>query len=855
MADNQADSTTVDATDAPSGTTAHYLSPEHQQELEASGIDYATAVRNCVHTEVDATSVGRLLGYKGPAKKFGDCLVYPFRDIDGNAVPYHQLKPANPPKETKGPDRGKVRKYLCPYGRTFRAYFPADAVPHLKDSGVPLFVTEGPKKALCGTANGFVTVALVGVWNFGKQRRVDKDSNPVGDRELIPDLAALALKDRDVYIAYDSDRAENGSVRAAERELAGCLRRAGAKVWLVVIPQADDGSKQGIDDYIVAHGKGKFEELVKTATEVEDGTDTDRRPKVYATANVAEMARRVREVLATVPGVYARGNALVQEVIEVGHGGSRLRAVERAYLPELLSQHIRFVSKKVDRNGSEEEKDVPPPFDAYAPVFARPCHPIREVGMVVEHPVMLKDGRILSESGYDPASGVLVRMPDGFSLPTGQEFPTREDATAAAARVLDLFAEFPLKDANDDDPPDGKARGSHSRAAIFALLVTVIARPAISGPTPFFLVDKNSPAAGGTLILKTWGTILTGREFPASSYPGGGSDEMRKIITCWATEAWEVANLDNIDDDLGGAHLCRAITATWWTDRLLTVSKTYTGPLNTVQIGSAINARLITEMPRRVVRIGIETKHAHPEERTGFRYDLTTYPLSHRRQLLADVVTVLRAWVQAGRPSFPMTGFASFESWSELVRNVCLFAGLADPHLPQAGRNDRQTRLLRTVCEGILAMDPNGEGLAANQIVKRLEEVKFDERTEIMMAAHAAAELFPKGLTAESLGCKLAAAVDRPLGGIVVRTKPSRHRENMNLYAVERCDSPSPDANSAPEPPAPPAGGLTSEQVFAGGAGGDNATPATAREKSKRRSGRLENNPHRGTLFDKEVTS
>ncbi len=42
-------------------------------------------------------------------------------------------------------------------------------------------------------------------------------------------------------------------------------------------------------------------------------------------------------------------------------------------------------------------------------------------------------------------------------------------------------------------------------------------------------------------------------------------------------------------------------------------------------------------------------------------------------------LTILGAYVQAGRPSMNLRHWGSFEGWSDLVRGAVVFAGLPDP--------------------------------------------------------------------------------------------------------------------------------------------------------------------------------
>jgi putative DNA primase/helicase len=85
------------------------------------------------------------------------------------------------------------------------------------------------------------------------------------------------------------------------------------------------------------------------------------------------------------------------------------------------------------------------------------------------------------------------------------------------------------------------------------------------------------------------------------------------------------------------------------------------------------------DLGRRVVPIDLDPGIEHPEDRTFRRGDLLSYVCEHRPRLVVAALTVLRAFVIAGRPGhrYPVKG--SFEAWDRLVRSAIIWAGGADP--------------------------------------------------------------------------------------------------------------------------------------------------------------------------------
>jgi hypothetical protein len=79
------------------------------------------------------------------------------------------------------------------------------------------------------------------------------------------------------------------------------------------------------------------------------------------------------------------------------------------------------------------------------------------------------------------------------------------------------------------------------------------------------------------------------------------------------------------------------------------------------------------------VLIDLDPKVEHPEDRTFRRANLIAYVEVHRPRLAVAALTVLRAFVAAGRPDHGLTVKGSFEAWGRLVRGAVTWAGGVDP--------------------------------------------------------------------------------------------------------------------------------------------------------------------------------
>jgi len=150
---------------------------------------------------------------------------------------------------------GKPVKYETPTGQRNGLDVPPGVGPMLADPAIPLWITEGVKKADAGAVAGLCIVALPGVWSW-------RGRNDHGGKAAVPDWHDVALDGRRVILAFDSDVCRKRSVRSALDALAGYLRSKGGCVEFCHLP--DEQDKAGLDDYLVAgHTVDELRALVR----------------------------------------------------------------------------------------------------------------------------------------------------------------------------------------------------------------------------------------------------------------------------------------------------------------------------------------------------------------------------------------------------------------------------------------------------------------------------------------------------------------------------------------------------------------------------------------------------------------
>lgn len=228
------------------------LFPQHAELLRASAVPPEVA-RARQYRSVDTKARLEALHF-GPAQRLVPGLLVPLHDADGRCVGFQYR-----PDEPRTSANGRPVKYETPPKQPNRLDVPPGVGPLLGDPAVPLWVTEGARKADAAAALGIACVSLSGVWNW-------RTTNSDGGKVALPDWQDVALNGRRVVLAFDSDSRSNPSVGKALDALAGYLTSKGATVGVCSLPNGTDG-KTGLDDYLAAgHDRDDLEQLVEAMT-------------------------------------------------------------------------------------------------------------------------------------------------------------------------------------------------------------------------------------------------------------------------------------------------------------------------------------------------------------------------------------------------------------------------------------------------------------------------------------------------------------------------------------------------------------------------------------------------------------
>jgi hypothetical protein len=260
--------------------SAAELLPQHAALLEASAIAAEVAEARG-YRSVSLISEIRDLGFAKGCLTPG--LLIPIHGVDGTIRTYQYR--ADTPRLS---ETGKPRKYEFPYKATQALDVPPAALEKLGDPTIPLWFTEGARKADSAVSAGLACISLSGVYGW-------RGKNPQGGTTALPDFESIALNGRDVLLAFDSDVTINPEVAKALSRFTSFLEYRRAKVSTIYLP-ANGSEKVGLDDFLAAHGVDELMALVAKSS----------KPKVAAVPPPPPLPPSTPRTLAEVETIFLR---------------------------------------------------------------------------------------------------------------------------------------------------------------------------------------------------------------------------------------------------------------------------------------------------------------------------------------------------------------------------------------------------------------------------------------------------------------------------------------------------------------------------------------------------------------------
>jgi hypothetical protein len=393
--------------------------------------------------------------------------------------------------------------------------------------------------------------------------------------------------------------------------------------------------------------------------------------------DVTEDAHRALLARSDSPTLFQRGGVLTRLRLREEDDAPLLEPLTDSALRGVLARVANW-TKVRDTRGGEVVEDDAPPLEAVKDLATLPgWDGIPYLRAVIETPVFSASGELLLAPGYHATAGLWHHPAPGLVIPEVPAAPTAEQiARARDLLLVELFGDFPFKD-------------EASRAHAVAATILPFVRTMIAGPTPMHLLDAPTEGTGKTLLASVIAIVGTGRDVDAMA-EASNDEEWRKRITATLAEGPTFVLLDNLSRVLDCPALASVLTVRSWKDRLLGVSKTVRLPVTCVWLASGNNTRLSRELIRRTLWCRLDAQHDAPWERTGFRHPrLIAWAKANRGLLVGAALTLVQAWIAAGRPPGGQT-LGMFEDWVDVIGGILELAGI--PGLLANARDFRAQR-------------------------------------------------------------------------------------------------------------------------------------------------------------------
>lgn len=276
------------------------------------------------------------------------------------------------------------------------------------------------------------------------------------------------------------------------------------------------------------------------------------------------------------------------------------------------------------------------------------------------------DGSILSEPGYDHATGLFLLSPP--KMPDIPEHPTYADASDALATLGELLTEFPFVVEHGGV--------ELSRSVAMSMILTAVLRGALSPAVPMHVVTAPHPGSGKSYLADIAAAIATGDRCPVVAAAADPNETEKRLVGS-ALSGFPLISIDNVNDILTGDFLAQITERPILQVRALGSSAMIRLSNHFTVYANGNNITATADMVRRTIRCAMDPNEENPEERQ-FSQDPVAMVLASRGHYVAACLTIARAYITAGYPN-RLPRLPSFGAWSDLVRSALTWLQWADP--------------------------------------------------------------------------------------------------------------------------------------------------------------------------------
>lgn len=361
-------------------------------------------------------------------------------------------------------------------------------------------------------------------------------------------------------------------------------------------------------------------------------------------------------------GEYFQQNGMIVSVItDPSSHETKIRVATSNDLTRALSELVAW--EVFDLKGKKYKRTDPPIRALNILADGSSCKHLPVLKGLIRQPYFRDDGTLVKLNGYDNISMMYGDFSsNSYTIP---DYPSQVDAINALNELKGLLTEFSFKVEAD-------------MTATLSAILTASVRPVLRN-APMFHVRAHMIGSGKSYLCRLISIFASKQANTPISFPSK-DDECNKVLLAEMLTSSPVIEFDNLTSDLlPHKSLCTAITSEFIKGRILGFSRTASVSTRTLFLSSGNNVGPIRDMTRRCLTISIAPDVEMPAARNFKRPSLIEEVLSQREKYISCVLTIIRAWIVAGKPKVESKILSGFSEWSNICVQPLLWLGCPDP--------------------------------------------------------------------------------------------------------------------------------------------------------------------------------
>ena len=381
-------------------------------------------------------------------------------------------------------------------------------------------------------------------------------------------------------------------------------------------------------------------------------------PKVFLRAGeTATVIEILAKELQTTDVFFQYGGGLSK--IEPRHDEAIVTNMTEASLFLELARRFRFF--KFDAR-SKRNMPVDVPERILSTMLRAKVSDFPRVISLTHQPTMGLRGEVCFKPGYNPQSQLYGAFPFKEFHSLDRKI-SKEEAESSLAYLQGLVEEIPF-----DSEVDA--------IATISAMLTAVFRPSLVA-APFIFVNAFASSSGKTTLCDGLIRLSTLGDIEKIIFHKDDAEFDRTLFSA-LRKAPGAVYFDNVTVDVRPiASFCTLLTHGQFAGRVIRTSDVETVNVRALMIGNGNSIPILQDMIRRTLVIQLEAVDSS-SLRIYNKPSLFEYLIDHRNEVLRHVITIAKAWNDAGRPrvSNPLP---SFQEWDACCRAPIIWLTGMDP--------------------------------------------------------------------------------------------------------------------------------------------------------------------------------